>query len=135
MSSKNYLGLLGSVMVIGGAFSPMLRMPIIGNWNYWDIEPVLASIVLVFAGLGLIGSSFEKPALVRFSGWAVLAVTVFTLIAVHFKVNDYFSFIPLKKLAAAAASIVKYKWLGWGTIGAGSLIMILAGRRSKKIVS
>ena len=131
MTLKYYLGVLGGVMVIGGALSPMLRMPIIGNWNYWDIEPVLAAIVFVFAALGVLTSAFNKPGILHLSGWIVLSVTLFTLGAVYFKVNDYFSFIPLKKLASAAAGIVRYRWLGWGAIFLGSLMMILAGKRSK----
>ncbi|HEY0895443.1 MAG TPA: hypothetical protein VGE15_02725 [Sphingobacteriaceae bacterium] len=131
MEKKSYLGILGSLLVIGGALSPMLRIPVIGNWNYWDIEPVLAAIVLVLAGLGLIGAVFSKPALLRFCGWAALAVVLFTLCAVYFKVNSYFSFIPLKKLAAAAAGIVRYRWMGWLALIMGSALMILAGNRRK----
>lgn len=132
MTSRNYLGLFGAVLVMAGGMSPMLRIPIIGNWNYWDIDTVLATIVFVFAGAGLLASIIKKPGLLRFSGWAVLVVVVFTLIAVYFKVNDYFTFIPFKKLAAAATRIVHYKWLGWIMIITGSLIMIFGGKRETK---
>ena len=132
MTSKNYLGLFGAVLVMAGGMSPMLRIPIIGNWNYWDIDTVLATIVFVFAGLGLLASILKKPGLLKFSGWAVLVVVVFTLIAVYFKVNDYFTFIPFKKLAAAATRIVHYKWLGWIMIITGSLLMIFGGKREIK---
>lgn len=132
MTSRNYLGLFGAVLVMAGGMSPMLRIPIIGNWNYWDIDTVLATIVFVFAGLGLLASILKKPGLLKFSGWAVLVVVVFTLIAVYFKVNDYFTFIPFKKLAAAATRIVHYKWLGWIMIITGSLLMIFGGKREIK---
>ncbi|HEY0678448.1 MAG TPA: hypothetical protein VGD17_09180 [Chitinophagaceae bacterium] len=132
MTSRNYIGLFGAVLVMAGGMSPMLRIPIIGNWNYWDIDTVLATIVFVFAGLGLLASILKKPGLLKFSGWAVLVVVVFTLIAVYFKVNDYFTFIPFKKLAAAATRIVHYKWLGWIMIITGSLIMIFGGKREIK---
>ena len=135
MAFRNYLGMFGSVMVIAGIFSPMLHIPIIGNWNYWDIEPVLAAIVLVMAVLGLAGSAFGKPALVRFGGWGALIVILFTLLAVYFKVNDYFSIIPFKKLAAAAAGIVRYRWLGWTVLLLGAILMILAGRSTSRAVS
>ncbi len=131
MENKSYLGILGSLLMIGGAFSPMLRIPVIGNWNYWDIEPVLAAIVLVLAGLGLAGAVFGKPALLRFCGWSALAVVLFTFCAVYFKVNSYFSFIPLKKLAAAAAGIVRYRWMGWLVMAAGCILMIVAGNLRK----
>jgi ABC-type Na+ efflux pump permease subunit len=134
MNSKSYLGIIGAILVIAGALSPMLRIPIIGNWNYLDIDTVLASVVFILAGLGLIASLLKRPGLVKFSGWATLIVVVFTLIAVYFKVNDYFSFIPFKKLAAAASGIVKYKWIGWIILLTGSVVMIFAGRKERKLV-
>lgn len=135
MAFKNYLGIFGSVILIAGVFSPMLHLPIIGNWNYWDIEPVLAAMVLVMAALGLAGSALGKSALLRFGGWGALIVTLFTLLAVYFKVNDYFNFIPFKKLAAAAAGIVRYRWLGWTVLICGAILMILAGRNTSRAVT
>jgi predicted tellurium resistance membrane protein TerC len=129
MSLRNYLGLVGTILVIAGGMTPMLRIPIIGNWNYWDIDTVLASIVYVFAAAGLLGAVLHKPGLVKFSGWAVLIVVAFTLVAVYFKVNNYFSFIPLKKLASLASNLVHYKWLGWSMLFCGALIMIISSRK------
>ena len=126
MIFKNYLALFGALLVIAGGMSPMLRVPVIGNWNYWDIDLVLASIIFALAATGLLGAVLRKPGLTRFSGWGVLLVLIFTLIAVYFKVNDYFSFIPLKKLANIATNIVRYQWLGWIMILCGSVVMIVA---------
>jgi hypothetical protein len=134
MNTKSYLGITGAILVIAGALSPMLRIPIIGNWNYLDIDTVLASVIFILAALGLIASLMKRPGLVKFSGWATLIVVLFTLIAVYFKVNDYFSFIPFKKLAAAASGIVKYKWIGWIILMVGSIVMIFAGKKEKKFV-
>jgi hypothetical protein len=131
MRIRNYLGIAGSLMVIAGALSPMLRIPVIGNWNYWDLEPVLAGTVLTLAGLGLIGAAFNKPSVLRFCGWGALVIVLFTLVAVYFKVNDFFSFIPLKKLATAAAGLVRYRLTGWLLLFAGSILMVLAGRVRK----
>ncbi|WP_395626932.1 hypothetical protein [Daejeonella sp.] len=131
MTFKNYLGILGALMVIGGGFSPMLHIPIIGNWNYWDIDTVLASVVYALATLALFAAAGGKFGLLRFCGWALIIVLTFTFVAVYFKVTNYFSFIPLKKLAAAASSIIKYRWLGWGLILSGALIMIFFSKKNK----
>ncbi|WP_423148086.1 hypothetical protein [Rubrolithibacter danxiaensis] len=131
ISFKNYLGIIGAIFIIAGGMSPMLHIPIIGNWNYWDIDSVLASIVFVLAILGLIASVFHKQGILRFSGWAALIVVLFTLIAVYFKVNDYFSFIPFKKLAKAAASIIRFRGIGWILLIIGSVLMIIAGRKQR----
>jgi hypothetical protein len=126
MAFKNYLGLLGALLVIAGGMSPMLRIPVIGNWNYWDVDVVLASIVYAHAAAGLLGAILRKSPLVRFSGWGILIVVAFTLIAVFFKVNDYFSFIPFKKLARVATNMIHYRWLGWIMLFAGAVIMIIS---------
>jgi len=59
---------------------------------------------------------------------------IFTLTAVYFKANDYFSFIPLKKLASAATRMIKFQWLGWGLMFAGAFIIILFSRKDKVFV-
>ena len=133
MKAKSYLGIIGAILVIAGALSPMLHIPIIGNWNYLDIDTVLATVIFILAALGLVASVLKRPGLVRFSGWASLVVVLFTLTAVYFKVNDYFSFIPFKKLASVAAGIVKYRWLGWIILVIGSLMMIFAGKKEKQV--
>ena len=132
MKSLNYLGLLGCLIIIAGALSPMLHLPIIGNWNYYDIDVALASIVMTVAALGAVASLINKPGLLRFCGWASLIVVLFTLAAVYFKVNDYFSFIPFKKLASAATRMVHYRWLGWSLLVIGSILAIIGSRRTAK---
>src|SRR6476661_5738944 len=99
MAFKNYSGFIGALLVIIGGLSPMLRIPVMGNWNYFDIDLTLATIVFVFAGAGVLAAVFSKYSMLRFCGWGVLLVVIFTLVAVYFKANNYFSFIPLKKLA------------------------------------
>ena len=133
MKSLNYPGLLGSLLIIAGGLSPMLHLPIIGNWNYYDIDVALASIVMTLAVLGLIAALINKPGLLRFTGWASLIMVLFTLAAVYFKVNDYFSFIPFKKLAAAASRIVHYRWTGWILLLLGAILTIIGGRKRKLI--
>lgn len=128
---NKYAGLIGGVLVIAGGLSPMLHIPIIGNWNFLDIDTVLSSVVFIMAALGLLGAALNRPGLQRFAGWAVLAVVIFAFVAVYFKVNNYFSFIPLKKLAAAASGLIHYRWLGWILMLAGALTLILTSRPQK----
>jgi ABC-type Na+ efflux pump permease subunit len=131
MKSINITGLLGSLLIIAGGLSPMLHVPIMGNWNYYDIDVALASIVMTLAVLGVIASVINKPGLLRFTGWASLIMILFTLAAVYFKVNDYFSFIPFKKLASAASRLVHYRWIGWSLLLAGAVLSIVGARRKR----
>ena len=131
MTAKSYFGLLGALLVAAGGISPMIHIPIVGNWNYWDMDSTLAMIVYFFVIAGLIGAIVGKPGLVRFSGVMIFLLLGLTLVGTYFKINDYFSFIPMKRLASRLSGIVHYRWTGWGLILAGSLIMILAGKKRK----
>ena len=131
MTAKNYTALLGVILIIVGGMCPMLHIPIIGNWNYWDIDTVLATIVYTLSAVALLAAISRKQSLLRFCGWLLLLVLLFTLTAVYFKVNDYFSFIPLKKIAAAASRMIRFRWLGWGLMFAGAFIIILFAKKDK----
>lgn len=131
MTAKNYTALLGVILVLVGGMCPMLRVPIMGNWNYWGIDTVLASIVYTLGAVALLASVSRKQGLLRFCGWMLLIMLIFTLTAVYFKVNDYFSFIPMKKVAAAASRLIKFKWLGWGLLFAGAILIILFSSKNK----
>lgn len=131
MTAKHYTSLLGVLLVIVGGMCPMLRVPILGNWNYWEIDTVLATIVYTLCAIALLASVTRKQGLLRWCGWSLLLMLVFTLTAVYFKANDYFSFIPMKKLAAAAARMIKFQWLGWGLMFAGAFIVIVFSRKYK----
>ena len=109
----------------------MLRIPVIGNWNYWKIDMILASVVYTLAAISLLSAVTQKQGLLRFCGWAMLVVILFTLTAVDFKANDYFSFIPLRKLAAAASRMIRFQWVGWGLMIGGAILIILFSSKNK----
>src|SRR5690606_1207500 len=71
--------------------SPMLHVPILGNWNYWDLHTGMASVVYVVAGLGVLASVSGRDGLLKFAGWAEVALILLTLLAVYLKVSDSFS--------------------------------------------
>lgn len=129
MTLRNYTGAFGALLSVAGGLSPMLRLPIIGTWNYPDIDVFLAAVVFAAAAAGLLSAVLSRQKIVYISGWVILVVTLFTLLAVYLKVNDYFSFIPFKKLASAAARMVRYRWEGWCMLLAGGILMILSGLR------
>ncbi len=126
------MGIAGALLVIAGGMSPMLHIPVIGNWNYWDLDTVLASIVYALAALALIASASNKRGLLRFCGWGLILMLIFTFGAVYFKVNNYFSFIPMKKLAASASRMIDYRWTGWALIALGSSFMLIFSGDKKK---
>jgi len=126
-------GIIGAVIMAAGGFCPLVHLPIIGNWNYFDIDPTLGTAFYVLVVLALAGSFMGKVGLIRFSGWAALVLVLVTLAGVYFKSHDYFSFVHFKKLVNLAAGVVKYKW-GWFVILLGALVLITV-RGPKRIVS
>lgn len=134
MTAKNYTSLLGVLLVIVGGMCPMLKVPIFGNFNYWDIDTVLATIVYTLCAIALLAGVTRKQGLLHLCGWLLLLMLIFTLTAVYFKVKDYFSFLILKNFAATAARMIKFQWLGWGLMFAGAFIIILFSRKDKVFV-
>ena len=120
-------GIIGALVMAIGGFCPLIHVPIVGNWNYFDIDQRLAIAFYVLVVLGLIASFIQKAGLVKFVGWACIALVALTLVGVYFKSHDYFSFIHFKKLISLAAGVVKYKW-GWFVILAGALALVTVKR-------
>jgi hypothetical protein len=116
-------GIVAAVIMGVGGLCPLVHLPVIGNWNYFDIDPTLAILFYILVVLGLVNSLMGKTALVRFTGWAALVLVLVTLAGVYLKSHDYFSFVHFKKLVHLAAGLVKYKW-GWFIILAGALLLI-----------
>ncbi|MBB6497959.1 hypothetical protein [Pedobacter cryoconitis] len=120
-------GVIGALLMAVGGMCPLVHVPIIGNWNYFGIDQSLGVIFYVIIVLAFAGAFLNKIGLIRFSGWAAIAMVILTLAAVWFKSHDYFSFIHFKKLINLASGMVKYKW-GWFVILAGVLPLITVRR-------
>jgi hypothetical protein len=127
-------GIVGAVVMGVGGLCPLVHLPLIGNWNYFDIDPTLGTIFYVLVVLGLIASIMGKVGLIRLCGWAALALVLVTLAGVYLKSHDYFSFVHFKNLVKLAAGIVKYKW-GWLVILAGSVLLITVRGVRKEVLT
>jgi len=118
-------------MAIGG-MCPLIHVPIMGNWNYFDVDVTLAIMFYLLVVAALVGAFLQKAGLVKFISWAVIGLVILTLIGIYFKSHNYFSFIHFKKLINLASGVVKYKW-GWFMILAGALTLITV--RKNKVIS
>ena len=116
-------GLAGSVILAAGGLCPLMHVPIMGNWNYFDIDIRLAVAFYVIVALALVGSLINKEGLIRFAGWGAIVLALITLAGIYFKAHDSFGFLHFKKLVNLAAGLVKYKW-GWFVILAGAILLI-----------
>lgn len=116
-------GIVGAALMAVGGMCPLIHLPIIGNWNYFDLDVSIATVFYLVVVLAFIASFIEKPKLMRICGWLGAILVVVTLAGVYFKSHDAFSFIHFKKAINFAASVVKYRW-GWFVILAGALALI-----------
>jgi len=116
-------GIIGSVIMAVGGLSPLIHLPIIGNWNYFDVDMRLAIAFYMLVLLGLAGSFAKKAGLIKFAGWGAVVLVLITLFGIYLKSHDSFSFLHFKKLVNLASGLVKYKW-GWYVILAGALTLI-----------
>ena len=117
------LGVIAAVTMAVGGMCPLVHVTFIGNWNYFQIDPVLGTVFYLIVVLALMASWLDKTRWIRFAGWAALIWVILTVAAVWFKSHDVFSFIHFKKLINLAAGMVKYRW-GWLLIIAGALSLL-----------
>lgn len=126
-------GIIGTIILAVGGMCPLIHVPIIGNWNYFGIDPFLGAVFYLIVLLALAGSLLGKTGLIRFSGWAAISWVILTLGAVWFKSHDYFSFIHFRKLINLASGMVKYKW-GWFVIIIGAMFLMTVRKAVVKVV-
>jgi hypothetical protein len=125
-------GIVGAVLMALGGMCPLVRVPIMGNWNYFDLDQRLAIAFYLLVAIGLLGVFLGKASFIKFTGWAGLVLVGITLAGVYFKAHDSFGFLHFKKVVNFAAGMVKYKW-GWYVIVAGAFLMITV-RKPKVVV-
>lgn len=125
-------GIIGAALMAIGGMCPLVRVPIMGNWNYFDLDQTLAITFYVLVVIGLIGAFTQKIGLIKFAGWAGIVLVAVTLLGVYLKAHDSFGFLQFKKVINFAARSVKYKW-GWYVIAAGAFLLITV-RRPRRIV-
>jgi len=123
--------LIAFILVIAGSFLPLVHVPVVGNWNYYDIDKYLAVFCWILCLLAIIGIMKNKPFLIKFSAVLMILLFIFTIIAVKFKSLDFFSFLPFSSWKEFAAGMVKLKW-GWFLEFSGAMILLFS--KNKNIV-
>ena len=124
-------GIIGAALMSIGGLSPLVHVPIVGNWNYFDLDMRLAIAFYILVLLAFVGAFLRKAKLLRFAGFGAVVLVLITLFGVYLKSHDSFSFLHFKKVINLAAGLVKYKW-GWYVIVAGAFVTFTV--RSPKLV-
>jgi hypothetical protein len=130
MNTKQMLGLIGSIVLFIGVFTPIVSVPIMGNMNYFQNGKGDGTLILILAVVTLVLVLMKKYKGLWFTGVGSLAVMAFTFINFQMKISDMKSQMeselagnPFRGLADMAMQSVQLQW-GWALliVGAGLVI-------------
>jgi hypothetical protein len=141
MEQKLIFGIIGSILLFVGVFTPIVSIPIVGSINYFNNGKGDGVIILVLSLVSfiLVLSRVYKGLL--FTGLGSLAVLIFTFINFYNKMNEVTAQMeteladnPFKGLADTAINSVQLQW-GWAILVVGSILIITSSAiKSKKDV-
>ena len=78
MNTKQMLGLIGSIVLFIGVFTPIVSVPILGNMNYFQNGEDSGRFVLVLAVISLILVLAKKYKGLWFTGIGSLGIMLFS---------------------------------------------------------
>jgi len=123
MSTKQFLGIVGAVMVAIGVFAPLLTFPVIGNITYFTGGNIKGEglILLVIAGASLIISLIKLYPLLWLTGLAAIGMIGYTFVKPLYEVSKVTG-------VDFAAQIFKSLPFQWGIIvlSIGAVLIIFA---------
>lgn len=127
---KLLLGLMGSIVLFIGVFTPIVSVPIMGNMNYFQNGKGDGTIVLVLAVISLVLVLAKKYKWLWFTGVGSLGVMFFTFINFQLKISqakaDMESELagnPFRGLADMVMQSVQLQW-GWALLIVGAALVI-----------
>lgn len=117
MKTKQLLGLIGSIVLFIGVFTPIVSVPIMGNMNYFQNGKGDGTLVLILALISLGLALANKYKGLWFTGIGSLVVMLFTFINFQSKMSqakaDMESELagnPFRGLADMAMQSVQLQW-------------------------
>lgn len=139
MNTKQVLGLIGSIILFIGVFTPIVSVPIMGNMNYFQNGEGDGTIVLVLAVISLILVLAKKYKGLWFTGIGSLGVMLFTFINFQSEMSqakaDMESELagnPFRGLADMAMQSVQLQW-GWALLIVGAALVIASAAMKEEV--
>lgn len=141
MSKKQMLGLIGSIVLIIGVFTPIVSLPIVGSMNYFNNGQGDGTIVLGLAIVSLIVVLFKKYKALWLTGFASLGMLLYTFMNFQGRMAEARSEMqaqlegnPFAGIGEMALQSVQIQW-GWVVLVIGAvLLLVAAGLREKEHV-
>jgi hypothetical protein len=132
VARKQMLGLIGSLVLFVGVFTPIISLPIVGTMNYFQNGKGDGVIVLALAIVSLILTLTKRYRGLWFTGIGSLAVMIFTFVNFQMRMSELqaqmesqLSGNPFRGLADMAMQSVQIQW-GWAVLIVGAGLVIAA---------
>ena len=132
MARKQMLGLIGSLILFVGVFTPIISLPLVGNMNYFQNGKGDGVIILALAIVSLILTLTKRYRGLWVTGIGTLAVMVFTFVNFQMRMSEAQSQMesqlsgnPFRGLADMAMQSVQIQW-GWAVLIVGAGLVIAA---------
>lgn len=130
MKVKQRLGLVGSIILFLGVFAPIIRLPIVGNLNYFQNGKGDGVIVLLLSAMSLVLVLTKHYRALWFTGLGSMAVTIFTFVMLQLKLSNMRSQMatelaanPFRGIADLAMHSIQLQW-GWALLTLGVACVI-----------
>jgi hypothetical protein len=123
MRINNLISFAGFVLVIVGAFCPILRPIPLVNWDVFQGNQPYGIVILLIATVGIIGTVFSRQDVIRLSAWLSLGLVALFLVLAWLKIHTSFSFLPFHSWENYMVKQVRYKW-GWYMLFGGAILAV-----------
>ena len=132
MTTKHVTGLIGSIMLIIGAFAPVVRVPFFGQINYFNNGTGDGAIILVLGAISLILVVLNKYTPLAFTGIGSLLVASYTYINFSSKIEQGQAALsknlagnPFRGIAEGIAGAAQIEW-AIPMVVIGSILLVAA---------
>lgn len=131
---RQLFGIIGSILLFIGVFTPLISLPFVGSINYFQNGRGDGVIIFVLAVISLFMTLARKYGGLWITGFGSLAVMTFTFVNFQIRMSEMqdemqteFAGNPFRGIADVAVQSIQIQW-GWAVliIGAGFLIAAVA---------
>lgn len=129
-NTQQLLGIIGSIVLFVGVFSPIVSVPIMGNMNYFQNGKGDGVIVLILATISLILVLAKKHKGLWFTGLGSLGVMLFTFVHFQSKMSQVKANMesqlagnPFRGLADMTMQSIQLQW-GWALLIVGAALVL-----------
>jgi hypothetical protein len=117
------LGLLGSILLIFGVFTPLFSVPIVGSVTYLGNGSGDGLFILVFAVAAILLTLFKRFRYLFIPALLSLALMVYTFTSFQSRLGSLRN--DENPFSSALGSAIQLSW-GWGILTIGVVLLIVA---------